>query len=125
MHPTPPRLNLVVIRSPNIDHAVVFYKALGLLFTKHAHGSGPEHYSSEIAGMVFEIYPLLEEQSPTTAMRLGFQLDHIDSVLPLLTEIGGTMISPPRDSPWGRRAVLRDLDGHSIELIERSSASCS
>jgi hypothetical protein len=31
---------------------------------------------------------------------------------------GTNTLTSPRDSPWGRRAVIRDLDGHSVELIE-------
>ena len=54
-------LNLVVIRSPDIERACRFYSALGLAFTKHAHGTGPEHYACEIGGIVFEIYPRKSE----------------------------------------------------------------
>jgi lactoylglutathione lyase len=117
MYSAPPRLNLVVIRSPDIDRAAAFYRSLGLLFTKHSHGSGPEHYSSEVGGLVFEIYPLADGQPPTTAVRVGFVVDDIDSVVRLVTEAGAAVVSAPRDSPWGRRAVVRDLDGHSVELV--------
>src|SRR5262249_7289731 len=58
MYAPPPRLNLLVIRSPNIDRAARFYSALGLLMTKHAHADGPEHYTSQVDRCVFEIYPL-------------------------------------------------------------------
>ncbi len=121
---TPPRLNLVVIRSQDIDAAAAFYQALGLLFTKHSHGTGPEHYSSELCGLVFEIYPLADGQPPTAAARVGFEVEDVDSlVLLLITEAGATLVSEPRDSPWGRRAVVRDLDGHSVELVSRHNAS--
>jgi catechol 2,3-dioxygenase-like lactoylglutathione lyase family enzyme len=112
-----PKLSLVVIRSPDIDKAASFYVALGLSLTKHRHGAGPEHFSSESSGLVFEIYPLLSEQPPTSAARVGFIVDSVDRLLPLLAEAGGSVISPPKDSPWGRRAVVRDLDGHSVELL--------
>lgn len=49
------QLNLVVLRSLDIERARTFYEVLGLVFTKHAHGKGPEHLSAEIAGAVFEI----------------------------------------------------------------------
>src|SRR5581483_869325 len=35
-----PRLNLVVLRSPDIERAAVFYRALGLVLARHAHGLG-------------------------------------------------------------------------------------
>ena len=115
----PPRLNLVVLRSSDMDRASAFYRALGLEFTKHAHGSGPEHYSAEIDGLVFEIYPKREGQSDTSAARSGFSVDSIDELVPLALAAGGKCISSPRDSPWGRRAVVRDIDGHSVELVTR------
>ena len=37
-----PSLNLLVIRSEDIDRAVVFYQAIGLSFRKHSHGPGDE-----------------------------------------------------------------------------------
>lgn len=113
----PPIVNLVVLRSGEIDRAVTFYNAMGLSFTKHRHGTGPEHYSSEVAGFVFEIYPLGSNQQPTTSARIGFSVDDVDSAVRSLEEAGGEVISTPKDSEWGRRAVLKDLDGHSVELI--------
>lgn len=113
----PPIVNLVVLRSGEIDRAVTFYNAMGLSFTKHRHGTGPEHYSSEVAGFVFEIYPLGSNQQPTTSARIGFSVDDVDSAIRSLEEAGGEVISTPKDSEWGRRAVLKDLDGHSVELI--------
>src|SRR4051812_27334640 len=50
-------LNLLVIRSPDIDRSARFYELLGLSFTKHAHGTGPVHYAGELGSAVFEIYP--------------------------------------------------------------------
>ena len=113
----PPSANLVVLRSGDIDRAATFYSAMGLLFMKHSHGTGPEHYSSEVAGFVFEIYPINSTQLPTTSVRIGFSVDDVDSVIRLLEEVGGKIVSPPKDSEWGRRAVIKDLDGHSVELI--------
>jgi lactoylglutathione lyase len=117
MFAAPPFVNLVVLRSGDIDRAATFYSAMGLLFMKHSHGTGPEHYSSEVAGFVFEIYPIGPAQQPTTSTRIGFSVDDVDSVIHLLEEVGGKVISSPVDSEWGRRAVIRDLDGHTVELI--------
>jgi catechol 2,3-dioxygenase-like lactoylglutathione lyase family enzyme len=111
-------LNLVVIRSANLDRAVAFYRMLGMRFTKHSHGHGPEHYTSEMADLVFELYPLASNQMPTIAMRLGFQVDDLDRLVMELESIGTTIITRPQDSPWGRRAVVKDFDGHTVELTE-------
>lgn len=119
------RLNLVVIRSADIERAVDFYRALGLLFTKHSHGAGPEHYSSEVRELLLEIYPLAEGQPPTTAARIGFLVSDVDNLVRLVIEAGATVVSAPQESPWGRRAVVRDLDGHSVELVSQPTVSNS
>ncbi|MEO0934126.1 MAG: VOC family protein [Cyanobacteria bacterium J06641_2] len=35
-----------------------------------------------------------------------------------LQAIETVILSPPKDSPWGRRAVILDPDGHKIELVD-------
>lgn len=110
-------INLVVIRSENIEIAERFYSSLGLLFGKEKHGDGPEHYASCVDGFVFEIYPLKEDDAPTTSVRLGFEIDTVDGYIPEISKLGGTVVKLPYDSPWGRRAVIKDPDGHTIELV--------
>jgi hypothetical protein len=117
-----PHLNLVVLRSADIERAVSFYRELGLSFTRHSHGSGPEHYVSEVSGLVFEIYPMTPKSSPTLGTRIGFSVDSVDVVVGMLTKIGATIVTPPTDSEWGRRAVVKDFDGHMVELITTNNA---
>ena len=112
----PPFLNLTVLRSPDIERASRFYSAMGLLFMKHRHGNGPEHFTSCINGFVFEIYPLGKHPS-THGTRIGFSVDDVDSIVPMLIAVGAELISPAADSEWGRRAVVKDLDGHVVELL--------
>lgn len=116
MYPAPPFVNLIVLRSEDIDRAAQFYQSMGLLFTKHRHGNGPEHYSAEVGEVVFEIYPL-GTHVPTTSARIGFSVDDVDLVTEMLLNFGGNVISAQKNSEWGRRAVVKDLDGHSVELI--------
>jgi catechol 2,3-dioxygenase-like lactoylglutathione lyase family enzyme len=113
----PPRLNLVVLRSTDIERAASFYRELGLEFTRHSHGAGPEHYVSEVNGLVFEIYPLTSKSSPTTGMRTGFRVASVDGIVELLSKVGALVVTPPADSEWGRRAVVKDFDGHTVELV--------
>ena len=111
-------MNLLVIRSDDIDRLVTFYEAVGLSFHKHSHGSGPEHYACERDGFVFEIYSRSEKQQPTVSVRLGFSVDDVDVVVETLVHSGAKVVSGPRDSEWGRRAVVKDIDGHTVELVE-------
>jgi predicted enzyme related to lactoylglutathione lyase len=116
MNADQPACNLLVIRSPDINRAVRFYEAIGLSFTKHSHGNGPEHYASETAGFVFEIYPA-RNSAATTDTRIGFRVADVDHVIVSLSEIGATIRAEPTDSEWGRRAVVCDFDGHVVELV--------
>lgn len=108
------RLNLVVIRSPDIDRTARCYEALGLVFEKHRHGKGPEHYACEQDGTVFEIYP-----GELDTVRIGFSVVSLTDVIERWTQAGGAISLPPRDSEWGRRAVVTDPDGRKVELLER------
>jgi lactoylglutathione lyase len=112
-------LNLVVLRSPNLEQAAAFYSRLGLQFTRHQHGSGPEHFAAEVAGGVFEIYPLAADGPSTLGTRIGFTVPSLDATIEALGEYSGTVVSSPKDSEWGRRAVVTDPDGHRIELLQQ------
>ena len=34
---------------------------------------------------------------------------------------GAEVVTPPSDSEWGRRAVVKDLDGHIVELVTKAT----
>lgn len=110
-----PAANLLVIRSAEMHRAVEFYRALGLEFQLHSHG-GPEHYSAELSGFVFEVYPQRNEQDETCRIRLGFAVKDVDALVEALMGQGVEVVSAPTNTPWGRRAVVKDFDGHTVEL---------
>jgi lactoylglutathione lyase len=39
-----------------------------------------------------------------------------DELVMELGAIGAKIITPPEATPWGRRAVVKDFDGHTVEL---------
>ncbi|YCM43434.1 VOC family protein [Verrucomicrobiaceae bacterium 227] len=106
--------NLFVIRASDIEASKDFYELLGLRFTLHKHGKGAEHYAWESPAFVFEIYP--ESGTSSEGARVGFSVPDVDSTIANLRDAGCKVVSDPKDSPWGRRAVVRDPDGHSVEL---------
>jgi lactoylglutathione lyase len=117
MEPVSSVINLLVIRSANLDRATTFYETIGLKFIRHAHAQGPEHYVSEMNGFIFEIYPERDAQDTTINTRIGFKVDNVDQVLELLQTVDVKILIAPVDTKWGRRAVVQDFDGHTIELI--------
>ena len=112
------KVNLLVLRASNIEQLARFYEAIGIKFEKHRHGDGPVHLGGTIDGLVFEIYPKRNESDDTTKVRFGLQVESIDSVLKQLEGFEYKVVTEPRDSPWGRRAVIDDIEGHRIELTE-------
>jgi lactoylglutathione lyase len=115
---TSPSLNLVVIRSSDIERAVMLYSQLGITFTRQRHGNGPEHYSSQIEGIVFEIYPFTSNAGASTGVRLGFVVTALDQVIASLSRMGVKIVSHPKKGELGYKAVVEDFDGHKIELSE-------
>ena len=112
-------LNLVVLRSLDMTKAAEFYSRLGLCFTRHQHGKGPEHFAAELDGGVFELYPASPDGPSTLGTRVGFSVPSLDAVIAALGDFPGAIVSPSKDSQWGRRAVVADPDGHLVELLQQ------
>src|SRR5947208_3160393 len=110
-------LNLVVLRSADLDRAASFYGLLGLTFVRERHGSGPEHLACQLGSVVLEIYPQADGTG-TAAMGVGFRAPSVAAAVAAVRKAGAVVLSPPKDSPWGCRAVLADPDGHRIEITE-------
>ena len=107
-------LNLLVLRCADIDKSRAFYECFGMNFTKHAHGTGPEHFACEDGGKVFELYPA-KAIMPDETTALGFNVADLERMRDRLNGQGyrpGTI----KDTPWGRTFVVRDPDGRRVEL---------
>ena len=112
-----PRLNLVVIRVSDLELAHRFYSALGLAFTKHAHGKGPVHYACENGAVVFEIYLQTSSEESTKGVRIGFKVGDVAATAGQAEMAGAKILAQAKPSPWGLRAVIEDPFGHKIELV--------
>lgn len=114
------QLNLVVIRSAQAAGLAEFYSLLGLQWEYHRHGSGPWHYSAKCAGLLLEIYPLKEDTDEVdTSLRLGFRVEDLDDLLSKLQKSGITIKVPAKQGSWGYRAVVEDVEGRRLELVEQ------
>jgi predicted enzyme related to lactoylglutathione lyase len=112
-------LKLVVLKTAQLDRAREFYAALGVAFAEEQHGTGPLHYAGRVGDAVLELYPLPEGVSlPDVTTRLGFAVDRLDEVMETIRRRGGDVVSPPKRTEWGYRAVVRDPDGRAVELYE-------
>ena len=112
-------LRLVAIRSSDIERAARFYQQLGLEFGKESHGTGQQHLAAALAPeAVFEIYSESTGSGSSAGIHIGFVVDYLDRILEELALPADRVLSPATDTGRFRRAVIRDPDGHVVELNE-------
>jgi len=110
-------LRLPVVKTRHLDRARLFYQALGIHLVEEHHGNGPVHFSGQAGVTTIEVYPWPEDgPAPDTSIRLGFEVEHLGRVLESLRGTGALVVTEPRMTPWGYRAVIRDPDGRAVEL---------
>ncbi len=115
-------LGLLVLRTSQVEAKLTFYRILGLAFVEEKHGAGPVHYSCQLGRTVIEIYPGSAQEPldyrKSGATLLGFNVASLDGVLDAMRRIGVPVLTDPKTTVWGRRAVLKDPDGRAVELNE-------
>jgi predicted enzyme related to lactoylglutathione lyase len=111
------QLNLLVLRARRPQSLVAFYERLGAVFVEERHGDGPIHHSARQGPAIFEIYPCFDENRSTRATRIGFAVSDVDDACALALSVDGELVSAPQETAWGRRAVVKDPEGHIVELV--------
>ncbi len=81
--------------------------------------------SSHVGEAVFEIYPVASPEESTVATRLGFSVPSLTSALECLRGLNATVLAEPSETPFGRRAVVEDFEGHKVELYEKVTSTLS
>lgn len=112
-------LNLIVIKTKQLEKLVEFYQLIGLPFVYHQHGNCPFHYLTALENLVFELYPLTSTQPVDSSTRLGFKVTDLDSLI-LILEKAAIEILPPQLTMWDYTALVRDPDGRTIELTQKN-----
>jgi len=55
----------------------------------------------------------------TFGVSLAFSVPSLAEALNHLRGLDATVLVEPSDTPFGRRAVVKDFEGHKIELYEK------
>ena len=114
------KLSLIAIRSDKPKELSELYELFGLNCEYHRHGKRTLHYSTEIGGIVFEIYPLTKNQeNRDKTLRLGFTIDNLDATIEILKTRNVKIVREPKESELGYVSIVKDLDGRRIELKEK------
>lgn len=111
-------LNLVVLRTNQIKHLKEFYEnLLELKFEKHL-DHGPMHYGASLGDVYFEIYPTQKELGQLDSP--GFIVENLDKIISNLEK--EHLHKEPKNTQFGRIAIIKDPDNRLVYLTERSSA---
>jgi catechol 2,3-dioxygenase-like lactoylglutathione lyase family enzyme len=110
-------VTLLVLRCADVERSRAFYEALGLTMRAEQHGGGPRHYSSRVGETILELYPRGEIE--TRGLRFGLRVGDVAGVLVSAARHGGKVLRVAADT--GPAALLEDLDGHKIELLQCGS----
>lgn len=89
-----------------------------MTFQQEQHGSGPVHWAADLDGIVLEIYPANSADEVDATARIAFNVNDVVSVLDTLRSSDAEIIGELKRTKWGLRAVVRDSDGRSVELIQ-------
>jgi lactoylglutathione lyase len=110
-------LRLLVVKTRHLHQARAFYQALGVHLAEERHRDGPAHYAGQAGGTTIEVYPWPEDgPAPDSSVRIGFNVTDLGRVMVTLRGLGTSVVTEPRVTPWGYRAVVRDPDGRAVEL---------
>ena len=107
-----PALSYLVLRCADLELSRQFYEALGVQLLPEQHGSGLKHYSSDVGGVILELYPF--GGKPTSGLQIGFVVPDLGRVVEVLRSQWATVAM--EDSGSAAAVTVTDPDGHRIEL---------
>jgi hypothetical protein len=98
-----------------------FYQFVGFEFKATKVDKGSEVYRAVHGGVEFSLYSIQNPQrSHIPSLQLGFMITNIDKTVAELVSVPGAMsILDPTDMPDGKKAIVLDPDGNSIELCQK------
>ncbi len=107
---------VTLLRSAQSDLPVEDYHFMGQ-WQKEQHGKGPVHFSSTIAGMLVEIYPLRKNLPDSIEFLIA--VDHVQTLLDRLQVLNFEGARYQLIRQEDRKALLRDPDDRLVQLIEK------
>jgi predicted enzyme related to lactoylglutathione lyase len=116
-----------IIMTADVERLVAFYAGLlGAEPTTRVPEEGPAFFiglrvDDAEFGIVAE-QAAADPQAPPR-MLLSVDVPDVDGLLGRVAELGGTVLGPPNDMPWGQRvAHVRDPDGNPLNLTRSVAA---
>lgn len=110
----------ITINTSHLQNMLAFYRIIGFQFTASKVEKGSEVHRAIHNGVEFSLYSINQVQnSAIPHLQLGFKITDLEKAIAELAKIPGTIcILDPTEMPDGKKAVVLDPDGNSIELVE-------
>ena len=112
-----------VISTPDLPRLRAFYEGLfGAAESERYPAGGDIFYlgltaGDSVLGLVSEA--ATEPGAGGQRVLLSVLVDDVDALLDRVTALGGTVLSPPNDMPWGQRVGhVQDPDGNAVNLTQ-------
>jgi len=84
-------IGLLILYCKDIELSKKFYSDLGMTFKEERHGDGPVHYSTEINGLVLELFPTKKEITDE-GIRIGLNVKINDHKSKFITDPDGRKV---------------------------------
>ncbi|HWU41951.1 MAG TPA: VOC family protein [Bdellovibrio sp.] len=112
----------ITLNTSRLQDMLEFYRLLGFQFKAVKVDKGSEVYRALHNEIEFSLYSIKNAQnSQIPTLQLGFRITNLEDRVHQLQKIKtATCVLDPTSMPDGKKAILLDPDGHSIELIEAS-----
>lgn len=111
-------ISSITINTSHLQSMLEFYGIVGFQFKASKVDKGSEIYRATHNGLEFSLYAVNElRSSPVPVIQLEFNVASVDVTYSSLLKVPGVLgILDPREISGGRKAILLDPDGNSIEL---------
>jgi predicted enzyme related to lactoylglutathione lyase len=112
-----------IIITKDLPRLLRFYTGLlGATETRRHPEDGPVFYAGLRVGDS-DLGLVSDDGAATDAgqrMLISAAVDDVDALLGRVEQLGGRVLSPPTDMPWGQRVVhIHDPDGNAVNLTQQ------
>ncbi len=114
------KLTSITLNTPHLEDMLSFYKILGVKFMESKVDKGSQVQRALVGDFEFSLYSInLGSEKPVPRLQLSFEVTNLDEKMAQILRVPNAMsILDPTQMPDGKKAIVLDPDGHSIELRE-------
>lgn len=126
-----PNLGALVLFAGDLERTLAFHRALRFPVEPDDHEEGPLHYACDVGGVHIAIFPADDPGRAAPVHRSGgatfpgFAVPSLDNAAAVARRLGAPIVEEPSRYPWGRRMLLRDPDGRTVEVFGPTARSRS